>query len=180
MHRLGFGFALGILLMLVGASIAIDVIFHVTFPLVPLALAVLLLALGSRMAVHALARRDAEGLAAEAWLADRHFAPTDPIERNARYDIVFGRGVVDLSKLPEPADDVTVTVDTVFGSAVVKVAPRTPYDVHGSSTFGEVRMPDRSATTMGNLAFERVTDHPARLHLRLNTVFGSCQLVEAP
>jgi predicted membrane protein len=179
MHRLGFGFVLGVILMLIGASIAMHVLFHISFPLLPLALAILFVAWGSRMVVHSLGRREVAGIAAEACLADRHFAPTEALDDNARYDIVFGRGVIDLSRLPEPAGDVTVTVDTVFGAAVIKVDPHVPYDVHGSSTFGEVRMPDRTATTMGNVSFTREADHPARLHLKVNTVFGSCQLVEA-
>jgi hypothetical protein len=38
-----------------------------------------------------------------------------------------------------------VTVDAVFGTAVVKVNPGIPYDVVGTSAFGEVRMSVPSA-----------------------------------
>jgi len=182
MHRLGIGFALGMLLLLIGASIAVDVLFHVTFPLVPLALAILLIGWGSHVVVRSLARRDASGITSGAWLADRHFAPSDRLDTDVRYDVVFGRGVIDLSKVPEPDHDVTVTVDTVFGASVIKLDPQVPYDVRGSSTFSDVRMPDRrSEVGLSNVSYRHAAaDHPPRLHFKLNTVFGQCQLVEAP
>ena len=178
MHRFGFGFAFGVIILLIGATIAVDVLFGVHFPFLPLAIAVLLIAWGSRMIVHAMGRRHPAYIDGEAWLADKSFTPSSPLDHDAHYDVVFGRGMIDLTKLPEPAEDVTVAVETVFGATVVKVDPSIPYDIDGRSMFGEVRMPDRTMTAMGNLTYRHATDHPPRLHLRVSTVFGACQVVE--
>jgi predicted membrane protein len=178
MHRFGFSFVLGVIVLIVGASIAVDVVFGVRFPLLPLAVSILLIAWGARMIVHAMARHHPPYIDGEAWLADKAFRP-GTLDHDARYDVVFGRGLIDLTKLVEPAEDVTIDVETVFGATVVKVDPAIPYDVDGKSMFGEVRMPDRTMTAMGSTTYRHATDHPPRLHIRVSTVFGACQIVEA-
>lgn len=179
MNRLGFSFVMGIVILLIGASLFVDLLFDLHVPLARMALATLFVAWGARMVVHAFARRDRSAASGEAWLADRKFTPTGELARDARFDVAFGRGLVDLTHLDQPAEDVTVTVDTLFGAAVVKVDPSIAYDVHGSSVFGEIRMPDRSAARMGNLDYRSPSGERLRLHLRLNALFGTCQVIEA-
>jgi predicted membrane protein len=179
MHRFSFGFVFGMIVLIIGASMAFDALFGIHFPLVPLALAALLVIWGARMVAHAMSRRDRPDVDGEAWLADRTFSPTGKLDHDTRYDVVFGRGVVDLTKLVEPAGDVTIAVDTVFGTTVVKVDPALAYDIEGRSMFGEVRMPDRSMTAMGSLTYRSAGDHRPRIHLRVSTVFGACQIVDA-
>jgi len=172
MRNLGFRFVLGVLVLFVGAMIAVDVVFGVHFPLAPLVLAVLLMALGARLVIHS----GADGsVLHQAWLADRVFVADG--ERDQRYDILFGRGVVDLTHLPEPGDDKTISVDTVFGSTVIKLDPSVPVEISGHSMFGEVRMPDRSMAAMGSVAYTTPADHAPKLHLRIHTVFGNCQVL---
>jgi len=179
MHRLGFSSVMGLVILVIGASLAIGLVFDVHVPLVRIALAVLFIVWGARMVVHGVGRQDRFAVAGEAWLADREFKPAGELTRDARFDVAFGRGLVDLTQLDRPLDDVTVTIDTLFGAAVVKVDPSIAYDIHGSSVFGEVRMPDRSVTAMGTLEFRGPSEERPRLHLRLNAMFGACQVVEA-
>lgn len=93
---------------------------------------------------------------------------------------MFGRGVVDRTRVAVADHDVTITVDTRFGASRVEIDPAIAYDVDGSSTSGEVRMPDRNATAMGSLHDEHATIAPPRLHLHVTAVFGQCQVIEAP
>ncbi|HTR50356.1 MAG TPA: LiaF domain-containing protein [Kofleriaceae bacterium] len=173
MRAISFRFVVGTLVLLVGAMIAVDTVFGVHFPLVPLVLAVLLMAVGARLMIRTGPDRGALG---QAWLADRVFVPEG--DRDQRYDILFGRGVVDLTNLPEPDHDKTISVDTVFGAAVIKLAPNVPVEISGHSMFGEVRMPDRTMAAMGSIAYKTPTDHAPKLHLRISTVFGNCQVLD--
>jgi hypothetical protein len=138
-----------------------------------------MIAWGARMVSHALERRHRAATTGEAWLADRQFKPTGPIGRDARFDVVFGRGLIDLTRIDAPTESVTITVDALFGAAVVKIDPSIGYDVHGTSAFGEVRMPDRSMTALGSLDYRGPGDQHPRVHLRLNALFGACEIVEA-
>ena len=178
MQRFGFGFVVGVIVLLIGASIAIDVLFGIHFPLLPLAFAILLIALGTRMMARGTSRSDRGDVRGEAWLADRRFTPAE-VDSDRRYDVIFGRGVIDLTHVVEPLQDVTISVDTVFGASVVKLDPAMAVEIVGNSMFGEVRMPDRTMTAMGGITYRSTADHVPRLHLRLNTVFGSCQVVSA-
>jgi hypothetical protein len=59
MYRFGPAFVIGAALLLIGASIVVDALFDIRFPLVRSAIAIGCIAAGSRMIVHALARRRA-------------------------------------------------------------------------------------------------------------------------
>jgi hypothetical protein len=178
--RFTYGFVFGCFLLIVGTAMALELLLGISIPVIRAAIAFALVVWGARALTRAWSRPERMATNGEAWLSDREFAPTAALARDARYDVVFGRGVVDLTRMAEPAADVTVSVDTVFGSAVVKVDPGMPYDVIGHAAFGEVRMPDHTSNGMGSSNFQHSTDHPARLHLRLSSVFGSCQVVEVP
>ena len=169
-----FRFFVGTLVLLIGATMAADIVFGVRLPVVPLAFAVLLIVLGTRLMFRARADGPPRN---QAWLADRVFVPDGA--RDQRYDIVFGRGVIDLTRVSEPAEDKTISVDTAFGATVVKLDPAVPVEIIGHSMFGEVRMPDRSMAAMGSVAYTTPSEQAPKLHLRINTVFGSCQVVGA-
>lgn len=179
MDRIGARLLIGIVLVCLGVSIAIELIFGIAFPIVRAAFAVLLIVLGVRLVQQARARRGEHAPAGEAWLADCQFVPEGALDHDARYDISFGRGVVDLTRIGDPAVDVTISVHTLFGTSVVRIDPKVPYDVEGHAALGEVRMPDRSATALGNVSYRGPASHPPRLHLKVDAVFGACRVVEA-
>jgi len=58
------------------------------------------------------------------------------------------------------------------------VDPTIAYDIHDSSIFGEVRMPDHSMTAMGRVDYRGPGTNAPRVHLRLNALFA-CQVVES-
>ncbi|HTR53103.1 MAG TPA: LiaF domain-containing protein [Kofleriaceae bacterium] len=179
MRHLGSRFGLGLVVLVIGALLLFEIVAGLSFPIVRTVIAVLFVLIGGRMIVRAWARRGQDGVSAEAVLARRNFSHAGALDHDARFDVLFGSGTVDLTGLVEPEHDVTVTIETLFGHALVKLPPALAYDVEGNSAFGEVRMPDRTATAMGSLVYRAASDHPSRLHLRVNAVFGACQLVEA-
>jgi hypothetical protein len=179
MDRKSGRYVLGIILLCIGISLAIELLFGVSLPILRVLLVAGLIVVGVRLIQQARMRHDKRAATGEAWLADRQFAPEGALDRDARYDIAFGRGLVDLTHIPEPSSDVTVSVHTLFGTSVVRVDPSVPYDVEGHAALGEVRMPDKSATAMGSLSYRGTADHPPRLHLRVDAVFGACRIVEA-
>lgn len=101
-------------------------------------------------------------------------APTAHNLQNFRLIVVDDRQI-----LANPREDKTVSVDTAFGATVVKLNPTVPVEIIGHSMFGQVRMPDRTMAAMGSIAYKTPAEHEPKLHLRINTVFGSCQVVGA-
>ncbi|HUJ61805.1 MAG TPA: LiaF domain-containing protein [Kofleriaceae bacterium] len=178
MRPLGPRFAIGVVVLLIGLLLLFEIVTGIGLPVARIVIACVFLLVGVRFVVGGWSRRAANEVVGEAVLAHRNFSQSGALERDSRFDVVLGRGVVDLTGLVEPARDVTITIEALFGQAVVKLPTAVAYDVEGSSAFGEVRMPDRSTTAMGSLVY-RAGDHPSRLHLRVNAVFGACRLVEA-
>ncbi len=178
MTHLGARFGLGLIILLVGALMLVELFADIQLPIFRLVVGIVILRIGGRMIAQTWARRGRDETTGEAVLAELTFSQR-ALDRDARFDVVLGRGTIDLTKLVEPTHDVTVTVEALFGQAVVRLPPAIAYDVEGSAAFGQVRMPDRSATAMGSLEYRPPSDHPSRLHLRVHAVFGACQVIEA-
>jgi predicted membrane protein len=178
MKHLSSRFVFGAILLVIGVLLLVELVANVHFPIIRVLIALAFVLIGARLILHAWVRRDDSMVSAEAVLSRRNFTQAGTLDRDARFDVMFGSGTVDLTQLVEPEHDVTVTVEALFGHALVKLPPAIAYDIEGSSAFGEVKMPDRSATAMGSLVYRAASDHPSRLHLRVHAIFGACQVVE--
>ena len=100
-------------------------------------------------------------------------------EDRPKYSIVFSRGTVDLSQLAKNGEGAWAEVTVVFGNALVKVDPAVPREVEINTAFGEVHLPNQTTGNIGNYHYRPPgqTGEP-RLHLKLNVVFGGCQVIE--
>lgn len=156
--------AVGFLIALLGASIVANAILHLHLPLVRTALALFLVALGVRIGVRAWTAPRAAPRSAAASPVETQIAPRHLPNGDLQYDVVFGRGVVDLTLLPRLERELTVTVNAIFGTAILVVDPAVPYEISGAS--------------LGGSAMSRSPGSPARLHVKVNAVFGGCQVVE--
>jgi predicted membrane protein len=178
-RNLGARFGLGLFLVLVGALVLVELFADVHLPIFRLVVAIGIVIIGGRMILQTWNRRGVDRTAGEAVFANLDFSHRGALERDERFDVVLGRGTIDLTRIAEPVQDVTITVDTLLGRALIKLPPELAYDVEGSATFGQLRMPDGSAIATGELAYRAPNDRRSRLHLRMHTVLGMCQLVEA-
>ena len=180
MTRLGARFGLGVIILLIGALILLELVANIQLPIFRLVVGLGILLIGVRMVLQAWNTRAREGVAGEAMVADLAYTPVGALARDTRFDVVLGRGTIDLTHLAAPDHDVTVTVDTLFGRAIVRVPPELAYDVEGTAAFGQVRMPDHRSAALGNVEYHAATDKHSRLHLRVHAVFGACEVVETP
>jgi hypothetical protein len=174
--RMSFPIFLGVLVVLAGLSILLDAVFKIHIPFVRSAFALLLIFLGVRMLFGAWAPRSHELAPTGAVvMSDGVFAPVKA-EPSMKYDIVFGHGAVDLTRLDLPATPATIDVNVIFSGATVTVNPAWPIVIEGSSAFGEVRMPDQTMAAFGAARYRTREGDPI-LRVRVNAVFGSCQVL---
>ncbi len=177
--RLSLGVLLGLLIVLVGVSIVLDVLFHIHIPVIRSAFAVLLIYLGVRVLIGAWAPVSRPASEGSTFMSQRLFNPTIASDR-MRYDVVFGESIVDLTGLPERPEPTQVEVNAVFGSAVVKIDPSQAIDIQGSSVFGEARMPDQTLAAFGEIHYRPPGQRDAspRIRVKVNAVFGSVRVQE--
>jgi hypothetical protein len=174
-------FLVGLLVMIIGASIAVDLLFDAGMPVLKGSLAVLLVVLGVRLVTHASWTPRGTNVH-QTTAGEQTFRLSGRLDDNPEYDVVLGKAVVDLTGVSPPDHDVTVTVEALFGAAEVRVDPAVPYDVEGSAAFGEVRTPDQAHTALGRVRYRPpgLLPETPRLHLKVNAAFGSLVVVEAP
>jgi predicted membrane protein len=91
--------------------------------------------------------------------------------------------MVDLTKVAREAGERRVEVNVVFGSALVKIDPATPLEVEVNAAFGDARLPDQSTTALGSFRYRASNQdkqQAPKVRIKLNVVFGSCQVLEQP
>lgn len=174
-----FAAFMGGLVALLGLSIILEAVFQIRLPLFRIGLGLFLLYLGVRVLLGGHARD--VGLGGHSTvMAEQHFAPGALGTERARYDVLFGRAVVDLRGLPDPESDVTVEVNAIFASAVVLVDPRQPVQIDASAVFGAAKLPDGQSVSFGALRYvpSAVARPGARIRVKLNAVFGGAEMDE--
>lgn len=178
--KMNFTVLVGGFVVLMGVSILAQALFNVQLPLMRTAVALFFLFIGFKLLVSAWTpeKLRREGTAT-AVMTEQRFAPTTSAPE-LKYDVLFSKGLVDLTQMPKPDKPIAVEVNSVFSSTEVLVDPTWPVVVEGSSAFGEVRMPNRSAATFGAASYRTTasTDAQPLLRLKVNAVFGNCLVLE--
>ena len=173
--RFGFLFSgvfWGTMLILLGISIILKVVFNISIPFFRLFFAFFFVYLGLQILIgrppHAGDRRTVV-FGGRTVRAD---------ERNAEYHAVFGRGVFDLSGVDVSSGTVRASVNTVFGAGEVLLDPSMPVIVHGSAVFGEASFPDGGSAVFGEHTYRSPSYDPSRPHLsvRVTVVFGGLRI----
>jgi hypothetical protein len=177
--KMSFSIFFGVLVVLAGLSILLDAVFKIHVPFVRSAFSLFLVFLGVRMLIGAWAPHGKDlSTTGAAVMSDLTFAPTRAAPA-MKYDVIFGRGEIDLTQLELPPSPVTAELNVIFSSATLKVNPAWPIAIEGSSAFGEVRMPDQSMAAFGTARYRTGEGDPI-MRVRVNAVFGSCHVLTAP
>jgi hypothetical protein len=174
---MGLALLIGLLVIVLGTSIVLHTLFDIDVPIFRTAVGIAFLYLGVRVLAGAWmpARTSHDGH--QAVFAVTQFAPTDAAD-SRKYEIVFGRGVVDLTRLPASDRERLVQVDVIFGEAEIVIDPAVPIEVQGSAAFGEVRMPDRSSANFGTVRYRHVASDGPPIELVVNAVFATARVVQ--
>jgi hypothetical protein len=178
MRLLNWGIAVGCLVMLAGLSILLRTMFRVELPLFRTFGGILLILVGVRVILHAWMPvqylREAHADRTGALLQPHQIGPG-----GLKYDVIFSEGVVDLTRLDPPAQDLNVEVNVIFGAATVRLDPSVPFDLQASAAFGEVRLPDQRSLSFGELRSGSPGEAQGpRIHLKVSAVFASCRVEE--
>jgi hypothetical protein len=174
---------LGLVVILFGLSILLEGVFHIDIPVFRIAVGLVLMYLGARMLLNVFSGGGRHGRSDDsAVFSDREYRPNPGEGGRLKYDIIFGRGVVDLTKVARDGADRRVEVNAVFGSATVKIDPSVPTEIEVNVAFGDARLPDHGTTALGSFRYRPPGQdkQEPKLHLKLNAVFGSCQVIEQP
>ena len=162
----------GIFLVLIGVSILIRVFFNIEFPIFRIFFGLLFIALGINLVF---GRHKVFSDSKNIIFGETSF---NVRESHGKYNVVFSKGVTDLTSLPAKDESAKIEVNTVFGENIVYIKKIAPVKIRANSVFGHIELPDGNEIAFGtnhytSAAFDKNTPH---LQLELNTVFGSTRI----
>lgn len=174
MCGLGCGIFWGVLLILIGFIIIMNIVLGIRIPVLRLLVALILIYLGIMILLGAPSRRK------EKITIVKTKEKIDTVRVSERYDIIFGEQEIDLTKVKLDDEWRGVNIDVVFGKSVVKINRELPTKIIVSAAFSSVTLPDGNKITFGTNTYKTGSFNESMpyLLLRIGVVFGSMDIIE--
>lgn len=163
----------GTILVVLGLSLILKSLFHITIPLLRPFTGCVLVYLGLSIMMDPFNESiDKKTVIFGKSLLQAH-------EMVNTYNITFATGVVDLSAMhiKEPRN---ITVNTVFGSGELILNPAIPTKVTVNALCSRAALPDETLVSFGRNTYKTVDSREPMLTIHLNVVFGNVDVKELP
>ncbi len=171
--RMGFlfsGLFWGILLILIGITIIIKVFFKVDIPIVRIGFALFFIYIGVSILIDGgIHKTDNTVL----------FQESEVHATNSQndYNVVFGKGNIDLSGIELKDENTDVEINVVFGAGIVTLDKNMPIILTVDSAFAGAKLPDGNSVAFGTTHYTSPSyrgDAPA-LRIKADVVFGAIE-----
>jgi predicted membrane protein len=166
----------GSILILLGLSVIIRIVFNVHIPLFRIVFALIIIYFGIRV------------LVGGAWCRGNcnsntivfNDAKTEVNTDSNEYKIIFGKGVVNLTDSSLASQKKKIRVTTVFGSGEIRINPGVPAIVRVNSAFAGAKMPDGNIISFGEYIYKTksYSDKADFVRIDATVVFGGLEISE--
>ena len=175
--KLATGLFWGIILILIGLSIVIRIVFNIDLPVFKLLVAFFFIWLGMRIMMGHNENSRQRDYKNDVIFNENYFKGAG-IE-NKEYNVVFGKGVYDFRDI-DLKESVKIKLSTVFGGAEIKLKKGTPYKIVTEAVFGGIRLPNDNTSVFGKSHFQSDNFNQAfpHLYIKAEVVFGGIELRE--
>jgi hypothetical protein len=174
--RMGFGLLIGVVIILFGLGIIINVVFHVNIPVFKIIVGLFLIYIGLKIIVGDSLPSFHHRHSGDAVFSDRtyHGLPGDSNEYNA----VFGKAMVDLRGVELKEKITRIKVAAVFGGAEVILDKNMPVRIKAEAVFGGVNLPENVAGGFGSASYQsqNLDENKNYLLIEASSVFGGIQI----
>jgi predicted membrane protein len=162
----------GVIIILIGLSIILKEVFHIHFPFLRVLFGVLLIYWGIKV------------ISGNSWKSNKGNTSVfssgniNYSRLEKEYNIVFGKGNIDLFKADIPSENTKLEMNVVFGSADLILNDSVPAMVQMNSVFGNVRSADRQTGGFGSGVFTTPAYSQDKPHylIEANAVFGNINI----
>jgi hypothetical protein len=102
------------------------------------------------------------------------------VDQKSEYNVIFGRGVIDLTSYAEEQPTKRMEINVIFGEGVIKINPERPMKIKVNSAFAGTKLPDGNRVAMGEYTYQtpNYKDGDGGLEIFANVVFGSLAFLE--
>ncbi|HOT13452.1 MAG TPA: hypothetical protein PK252_01710 [Bacteroidales bacterium] len=176
--KMSSGMFWGLLLIVIGISLIIKIVFNIDFPIFRLIVAFIFIYIGIKIIVgksfHPFSRHKTD---TEVVFGESSF---DNIEPGKEYSVVFSKGVIDLRGVQAKREGGKVKISTVFGSSVVIVDKSFPVKINVDAVFSGAHLPNGNSTSFGTTIYESdsLDVNNPYLEIKADVVFGDLKIEE--
>ncbi|GAB4112943.1 MAG: hypothetical protein Kow00103_03690 [Candidatus Caldatribacteriota bacterium] len=166
------GFYLGILFLLVGIVLLLNVFFHFHLNVFKLLVGTLIISLGILILFNGLGFQSSRDII----LKEGSIVVSDLEEE---YNILFSSGRLDLSKVKLESGFKKVKINNLFAEGKLLLNPEVPALIHASSVFGQLILPDNSSVNFGSRDYQIGEIKPSQGYLKIeaNAIFGRLSIL---
>ncbi len=162
----------GVLIILFGLSIILREVFHINFPFFRVIIGILLIFWGIRV------------ITGSSWKnrnsKSAMFSSADVAFDNSQkeYNIIFGRGNIDLFRSEKPDKTQKIEVNVVFGNGTLILNDSIPAQVEMNAVFGSVRSDTDKSGGFGSSVYSTSAfkQNEPYYKIEANAVFGSLNI----
>ena len=158
----------GVFLIILGLCAIFKTIFNINISLFRIGFALLIIYIGLSMLFNGSPWRDEKNTV----LFDNRELV---LEEQDEYNVIFGRGLLDLTMLPSQHQTQRITINVVFGEGVIRIKRDVPMTIKVNSVFSGTKLPDGNQITMGEYTYRsgENTENKEGVMVEANVVFGS-------
>jgi predicted membrane protein len=163
----------GVLLIIIGASVVIRAVFHINIPIFSMIVAFILIYGGIRILIGGYGLENPKNTTL---FHDSTIYVTDPADN---YNTLFGKGVIDLTKVNLSTETKRINIHTIFGASTILLNPETPVRIIANSAFADARMPNGNQIQFGTIIYQSKTYQSEQHSLLIDTnvVFGGLEIM---
>jgi predicted membrane protein len=174
--KMGNGLFWGVLLLLLGIALIIKVVFNVDFPIFKIIIGAFFIFLGLKVLFGRVLIPEGKVGPNEVIFNEREYRSPD---RGGEYNVVFGKGVYDFTKVDLSEGDFNVEINTVFGGSVVKIDDEMPVRIEADAVFAGAELPGGNTAVFGSTYYtsDNYNSDSSSLNIKLSVVFGGSQVI---
>ena len=151
--KMGIGLFIGVLIILLGLGIIINVIFHIHIPIFKILFGLVLIFIGLKIIFGSwISFPSSQGNSGNVIFQERTYRGLSGDCKE--YNAVFGKAVVDLRGI-ELKDKITrIKISAVFGGAEVLLSEATPVRIKADAVFGGIHLPENISGGFGTSTYQ--------------------------
>jgi hypothetical protein len=151
--KMGIGLFIGILIILLGLGIIINVIFHIHIPIFKVLFGLVLIFLGLKIIfgnwISVSSYHEKSG---NVIFQERTYRGLSGDSKE--YNAVFGKAVIDLRDIQLKEKVTRIKISAVFGGAEVILSESTPVRIKADAVFGGVQLPENTSGAFGTSTYQ--------------------------
>jgi predicted membrane protein len=174
--KMGAAIFWGSILIVIGISLLIKVVFNIDFPIFKILVAFLFFFIGIRILLGSFGVFNFQTGPNDVIFSEKLYSA--PYE-HSEYNVIFSKGVFDFRNVDLSSGTQNIKISTVFGGSQIKISDDMPVKINADAVFAGAELPDGNTAVFGNSSYTSKSFNPdsAYLNIKVDVVFGGVQVL---